>query len=84
MKLQSRIQSRSRTARGSGTHGSLAWIVVAADSTDVWNGDRSRPEDAFDYFAGGKVVKVKREGYEEPIAIPKAGKAVIESAIELQ
>jgi hypothetical protein len=27
-------------------------------------------------------VKVQREGYEEPIAIPKAGKAVIESAIE--
>jgi hypothetical protein len=49
----------------------------------LWNGESIAARDAFDYFAGGKVVKVKREGYEEPIAIPKAGKAVIESAIEL-
>ena len=31
-----------------------------------------------DAFAGGKVVKIQREGYEEPVAIPKVGKTAIE------
>ncbi len=48
----------------------------------LWDGQSITVKDVLDYFAGGKIVKVKREGYEEPIAIPKAGKAVIESAIE--
>jgi len=34
------------------------------------------------YFGGGRTVKIKREGYEETITIPKAGKPVVETAIE--
>jgi hypothetical protein len=48
----------------------------------LWDGQSITVKDVLDYFAGGKIVKVKHEGYEEPIAIPKAGKALIESAIE--
>jgi hypothetical protein len=48
----------------------------------LWTGQSIAAKDAFDYFAGGKVVKVQREGYEEPVVIPKATKAVVESAIE--
>src|ERR1035437_2293906 len=48
----------------------------------LWSGQPIVAKDVYDYFAGGKVVKVQREGYEEPVAIPKVAKAVIESAIE--
>lgn len=37
--------------------------------------------DVVGYFSGGKTVKVSREGYEETIAVPKAEREVIESAI---
>ena len=33
------------------------------------------------YFSGGKVVQVQRQGYEEPMTIPQADRAVVESAI---
>lgn len=33
------------------------------------------------YFAGGKVVKVPREGYEESITIPKADRVTVETAL---
>jgi Protein of unknown function (DUF499) len=48
----------------------------------LWGEQSIAAKDIFDYFAGGKVVKVQREGYEEPVAIPKAEKSVVESAIE--
>lgn len=33
------------------------------------------------YFAGDHVVQVKKDGYEEPVAIPKAASATIDTAI---
>src|SRR5437867_2125005 len=33
------------------------------------------------YFSGGRVVKIPREGYEEPVTIPQAERAVIEAAV---
>jgi hypothetical protein len=57
-------------------------LLSAQILPSLWIGQSILAKDIFDYFAGGKVVKVQRVGYEEPIAIPKAGKAVIESAIE--
>lgn len=33
------------------------------------------------YFRGGNVVKVPREGYEEPVVIPAADRSVVEAAI---
>ncbi len=33
------------------------------------------------YFAGGKVVKLAREGYEEPMTIPKAEREVVAQAV---
>ena len=35
------------------------------------------------YLAGGKVVKAPREGYAEPMAIPKADRPAVEAAIAL-
>ena len=34
-----------------------------------------------DYYSGGKVVQVPKQGYEEPVVIPKAGRPVIEAAV---
>jgi hypothetical protein len=37
--------------------------------------------DAVDYFAGGRIVMVQREGYEEPVHIPACPPAAVEAAI---
>lgn len=34
-----------------------------------------------DYFAGGHVVKVQKQGYEEPLPVPKADRDVVASAV---
>lgn len=36
----------------------------------------------YDYFAGGHVVQVQREGYTEPVAIPTVPAAVLHGAVE--
>jgi hypothetical protein len=47
----------------------------------LWSGDELAVSTLFAYFAGGHVVQVARQGYEEPVTIPKADRAVIEKAI---
>ncbi|MFI5455795.1 MAG: hypothetical protein ACHRXM_10125 [Isosphaerales bacterium] len=37
----------------------------------LWPGDEIIVGDLKEYFSGGRVVKLPREGYEEPITIPK-------------
>ncbi|MEW6380188.1 MAG: DUF499 domain-containing protein [bacterium] len=37
--------------------------------------------DVYGYFSGGHVVKIRKSGYEEPITIPGAEKAVVDAAI---
>ena len=34
-----------------------------------------------EYFDGTKVAQVRRNGYDEPVPVPKAGRAVVESAV---
>ncbi len=38
-------------------------------------------KELYDYFAG-RVVQVQREGYEEPVTIPKAERSVVDAAIQ--
>lgn len=47
----------------------------------LWTADELRVGTAFDYFAGGHVVQVPRQGYHEPVTIPKASRQVVENAI---
>src|SRR5205085_2692305 len=47
----------------------------------LWSGDELTISVLLAYFAGGHVVQVPREGYEEPAVIPKADRAVIEKAV---
>jgi hypothetical protein len=47
----------------------------------LWKGATLTIGDLVSYFAGGKVIQVQREGYTEPITIPKASREVIEEAL---
>ena len=47
----------------------------------LWQSDETTVADLKAYFAGGRVVKLPREGYEEPVTIPKAGAQVVEQAV---
>lgn len=46
----------------------------------LWTDSELRGADLFTYFGGGKVVKVARNGYDEPILIPRAERAVVARA----
>jgi hypothetical protein len=48
---------------------------------ELWHGYELRLKDLYDYFAG-RVVQVQREGYEEPVTIPKAERTVVDTAIQ--
>jgi hypothetical protein len=48
----------------------------------LWSGAEIAVKQVNEYFAGGKVVKVDKGGYEEPIVIPKAGPAIIDIAVQ--
>lgn len=47
----------------------------------LWRGPKLKNAELAAYFAGGKVVMVKREGYEESVTIPKAGEPVLTEAV---
>jgi len=38
-------------------------------------------KDLHDYFSGGHVVSIPREGYEEPLAVPRAERAAVDAAV---
>jgi len=48
----------------------------------LWTGAELRVQQAYEYFSGKHVVKVQRQGYEEPLTIPKADQPVVEAAIQ--
>ena len=47
----------------------------------LWQTTEITLKNAREYFAGGRVVHVPREGYEEPVTIPQAVQEVIEAAV---
>jgi hypothetical protein len=49
----------------------------------LWSDDQASVAAVRAYFTGGKVIKVARDGYDEPITIPKASQAVVDRAIGL-
>ncbi len=48
---------------------------------DLWQDSALRLHDLYHYFSG-RIVSVKHEGYEEPFAIPKAERAVVNEAVQ--
>jgi hypothetical protein len=49
--------------------------------SDLWTGSDISVADVRDYFSGGKVIKISRQGYDESVTIPKASQAVVDRAI---
>jgi hypothetical protein len=47
----------------------------------LWTGEAITVADVVGYCCGGRMVKVKREGYEEPVIIPACPAAAVEAAI---
>jgi hypothetical protein len=61
----------------------LAPALLAPDVLPgLWQAAELTVSDLYAYFAGGHVVKIAREGYEEPVIIPKAERSVVNAAIE--
>jgi Protein of unknown function (DUF499) len=46
----------------------------------LWAGDTLRVGDLAGYFAGGKTIKIPREGYEDVVIVPKAERDAVEKA----
>ena len=49
---------------------------------DLWGGPEIAFRDICEYFTGGHVVKIQREGYEEPVTVPKAPRTVVEASVQ--
>jgi hypothetical protein len=49
----------------------------------LWLSEEIPVQAVADYFSGSRVVKVERQGYQEPMPIPRAGYVVVEKAISL-
>lgn len=47
----------------------------------LWAGEEVTVRAVCDYFSGATVVQVPRQGYEEPVTIPRADRSVIEAAL---
>ncbi len=50
---------------------------------DLWQDAETTMAQARAYFSGTKLFKIARQGYEVPVAIPKAPQAVVDDAIRL-
>ncbi len=47
----------------------------------LWPSDEFTVQSLYDYFAGGYVVNIQKDGYEEPLTIPKCDPAVVDAAV---
>jgi hypothetical protein len=63
--------------------GELATVLLTPKVLPgLWTGEEITVGAVDTYFGGAKVVQVDRDGYQEPIQIPKAAPAVVHKAIE--
>ncbi len=56
-------------------------LLLAGALPGLWTGPELTIAQLAAYFAGGKTVKVPRDGYEEPFTVPKAPREVLEAAV---
>src|SRR5439155_960301 len=50
-------------------------LLAPGGLPELWKGPDIAVADARAYFSGGKVIKIARQGYDEPVTIPKAPQA---------
>ena len=58
-----------------------ASLLVYQTLPALWTSEKITVRQILDYFSGGIVVKVPRQGYDEPLVIPKATREVVFHAI---
>jgi hypothetical protein len=56
-------------------------LLLPGTLPELWKGDEITVQAALDYFGGDTVVQVQRDGYTEPVPIPKAGAEVVSRAV---
>src|SRR5262245_2788751 len=56
-------------------------LLLPGSLPQLWRGDETAVQAVRDYFVGNTVVQVQRDGYMEPVSIPKTGAEVINKAI---
>jgi len=62
--------------------GEIAAELLAPERlSELWPGDEITAQAVADYFNGSNVVQVEKDGYKEPLQIPKAGQEVVDEAI---
>jgi hypothetical protein len=55
--------------------------ILPGTLPELWTASQITVKAVYDYFAGGHVVQVQKEGYSEPLMIPQAERAVVDAAI---
>jgi hypothetical protein len=55
-------------------------LLVVGVLPGLWEEHTITLKDLLEYFAGGKVVKVQKEGYEEALSVPKAKREIVVAA----
>ena len=56
-------------------------LLLPGHLPQLWRGDDVAVQAVLDYFGGNTVVQVQRDGYMEPVSIPKTGVEMINKAI---
>jgi hypothetical protein len=56
-------------------------LLLPGKLPGLWKNGELRYSDIIDYFSGGHVVKLPKEGYEEPVAIPKVDRKVLSETV---
>ncbi len=56
-------------------------LMIPGRLPGIWENGSASFGDIQKYFAGGTVVKVEKNGYEEPLTIPKAAREIVAGAI---
>jgi len=56
-------------------------LLCPTELPELWSNEQITLQDVVAYFSGGRVVQVQREGFTEPLQIPKASRAVVEAAV---
>jgi hypothetical protein len=56
-------------------------LLVPGTLPNLWTGSDISVADVRGYFSGGKVIKIARQGYDEPVTIPKVAQTVVDEAI---
>ena len=56
-------------------------LLRQGELPELWTSDQITVNDVLVYFGGGKTVQIERNGYKEPVVIPKATKEAVYGAI---